>query len=161
MIPIKVACWGKIVMELRRIELRSSRMQSEHSTTELQPLYCYSRDWVLVQSSRYCSDNMQNDIVKQNKIACYEGKAYSIRTSPRSPPSCCILQRTKCFLSKGFADYHVKRERRPPKPAKTVPRRRVLHTDVLWPSSYIIPNLIIIIELSLINVQQASDILMK
>ena len=86
MIPIKVACWGNIVMELRRIELRSSRMQSEHSTTELQPLYCYSRDWVLVQSSRYCSDNMQNDIVKQNKIACYEGKAYSIRTSPRSPP---------------------------------------------------------------------------
>ena len=85
MIPIKVACWGKIVMELRRIELRSSRMQSEHSTTELQPLSCYSRDWVLVQSSRYCSDNMQNDIVKQNKVACSEGRANSARTSPALP----------------------------------------------------------------------------
>ncbi len=27
-----------IIMELRRIELRAFRMQSEHSTTELQPL---------------------------------------------------------------------------------------------------------------------------
>ena len=61
-------------MELRRIELRSSRMQSEHSTTELQPLAKKSRASTLVQSSRNCSDNIQNDIEKQNKIACYEGR---------------------------------------------------------------------------------------
>ena len=46
-----------------------------------------SRASTLVQSSRNCSDNIQNDIEKQNKIACYEGRPAEQIPCRRAPLS--------------------------------------------------------------------------